>query len=358
MLCTSTRCAQRLHAMRADVADVAAGQAPCFLLVRLDGLGDALACVPLLEGLRRAYPSAVFGAVCSPANATVFSARVAFVHVLGDDGETREAAAIAAQRYTHALVATEEVAGYEIARASGAQRRVGFWHAFEKPLKSLWQFSQLTDRVYRPARWTSRPEHEVQTLYRLALPFGASPRPPAEATALREWLAVDRSSGMPENTMGFQITRKLTSDEWGPSSIAAACAAAWSITGLSNAALLAAGEDEGLARSVLEHLPPQMRERTRLVPPGGVAQWFGSIAQASVLVTPDTGAAHAAGMLGVPVIDLFDQARFEQLSRQWRPWAAPYYCLVKPAARAQDPSEFGREIGSAAKTLLMHPTPA
>lgn len=327
---------------------------PRFLLVRLDGLGDALACVPLLEGLRLAHPDASFGAVCSPANAAVFSNRIAPVHVFArTDAPDGIAPALVAQGYTHAIVATEEVAGYEVARASGAARRSGFWHRFEKPFKSLWQASQLTDRVYRPARWTARPEHEVEALYRLALPFGAPPRATTDAVGLRLWLELEQRDDVPEKALGFQISRKATSDGWGPISLAHAFAQAWSMSGSEDAVLLAGDADQGLARSLFEHLPSGMREHTHLMPPSSVPRWFGAIARLSALVTPDTGAAHAAGMLGVPVVDLFDSDRFDQLSRQWRPWAAAHRCLVKPQAQAGEAPDFGAEIGTAVRGLMM-----
>ena len=347
------RCAPRLLATVADaLAGVNLPGAPRFLLVRLDGLGDALACVPLLEGLRRVHPGASFGAVCSRANASVFSTAVLTVHVVpGKDATSVFAAELAARDYTHALVATEEVVGYELARASRARRRSGFWHRFEKPFKSLWQRAQLTDPVYRPARWTARPEHEAEALNRLAIPFGAATEPPADAQSLRRWLAIEGADSA-DTTLGFQIAGKLTSGGWGPAMLARACATALNASMSNGAVLLAASDDQGLARSLLEHLPAGMRGRMRLLPPLSVPQWFGAIASMSALVTPDTGAAHAAGMLGVPVVDLFDRNRFDQLSRQWRPWAAPHRCLVKPEAHSAEAYEFGDDIGAALRGLL------
>ncbi len=40
------------------------------------------------------------------------------------------------------------------------------------------------------------------------------------------------------------------------------------------------------------------------------------------LVSTDTGAAHLAGMIGVPVVDVFPDARFDAQTRRWRPWAS------------------------------------
>ena len=324
------------------------------LLVRLDGIGDALACVPALEGLMRAYPEAHIGAICSPANATLFSQRVERVHVFGRDASIDAIAPeLEAAGYTHALVATEEVVGYRLARASNARRRAGFWHRLDKPFKSLWQFSQLTERIYRPAAWTARPEHEVETLYRLALAFGAAPPAPADAAALRTWLALDPPAPRQaaRTALGFQVTGKLVSGDWGPEALARLCAAAYTASGLPEMTLVVAPGDEGLARALLEDLPSSARERALLVPPSGLPQWLGAIDSLAALVTPDTGAAHAAGMLGVPVIDIFDGPRFDQLSRQWRPWAAPHQCVVKPLAGAGVPERFGAQLGTAVAQL-------
>ena len=331
------------------------GDAVKFLLVRLDGIGDALVCVPMLEGLRRAYPDARFGAICSPANADVFSKRLNVIYVLGGDATVGSLAPrLHRAGYTHAIVATEEVAGYKLARASGASRRSGFWHQFEKPLKSLWQYAQLTDRVYRPAAWTSQPEHEVQTLYRLAMPFGAGARIPDNADDLRSWLRVGQTKTRRDarTALGFQVTAKLVSGDWGPVALAAMCDGAVRASGLAQAMLLVAPGDEGLAQAILEHLPSARRERTRLVPPATVSQWFDAIDALAGLVTPDSGAAHAAGMLGVPLIDLFEEARFGQLSRQWRPWAAPHRCIVKPPVHNADPARFGEQLGVSVAQLL------
>src|SRR5579862_8775608 len=90
------------------------------LLVRLDGIGDALACVPMLEGLRQLYPSAEFGAVLSKANAAVFAPhRVVPFVCTGEDGVLNVSEDVRNAGYDVAVIATEEVAGYAIARASG-----------------------------------------------------------------------------------------------------------------------------------------------------------------------------------------------------------------------------------------------
>jgi ADP-heptose:LPS heptosyltransferase len=333
------------------------GEARRILLVRLDGLGDALACVPALEGLRRSDPDARFGVVCSDANAALFSRkRMDAVHVY--DGAASEADVAAELRragYSDAMIATEEPVGYRLARESGAGRRAGFWHRFEKTFKSIWQFTQLTNAVYRPAAWVSRPEHEVDALYRLARALGARLPIPEDAPALRAWLDVsDAAPRVGADTFAFQISSRFTRNGWGPAATAGFASAAIERSPLPRCALLAGPHDEGLARAVMEQLPSGLvaSGRAIFVPPAGMSSWLASIAAAGALVTPDTGAAHAAGILGVPVVDIFDPERFDQLSRQWRPWAAPSRCIVKPHFQTGEDVALGAKAADALRALL------
>jgi ADP-heptose:LPS heptosyltransferase len=124
-------------------------------------------------------------------------------------------------------------------------------------------------------------------------------------------------------------------------------------SGLPRCTLLAAPADAGLARAVLQQMPPAQvaAGAVDFAPTCTLRVWLGAIASLGALVTPDTGAAHAAGLLGVPVIDIFEPERFDQLTRQWRPWAAPSRCIVKPPRHAGVEAEFGALIGDAIAQL-------
>ncbi len=326
------------------------------LLVRLDGIGDALACIPMLEGLRRLHPSASFGAVLSPVNAGIYSAARVAAHVYGgDDDLLRVSEEVRNAGYDVAVVATEEVAGYAIARASGARVRAGFWHRFEKPFKSLWQRMQLTNAVYRPAALKRTQVHEAVTLYALARALGAESKPIADAAALRAWVNADPAGGLRDgaSTLGIQIARKLATENWGPAALSALIAAALGGSGLARCALLTSEADAQLARAILERMPAALTadDVVFLHPPATIGVWLGTIASLAALITPDTGAAHAAGMLGVPVVDLFDSEQFVAQSTRWRPWAAPARCFAKPTWHSGEESRLGSELGSAIKDL-------
>jgi len=331
------------------------------LLVRLDGIGDALVCVPALEALRTAFPDARFGALCSPKNAALFSRdRVARVHVLERDDDPVERARVAdelrAERYTDAVIATEEPIGYSLGVLSGARRRAGFWHRLEKPLKSVWQFVHLTEPVYRPAAWVDEPEHEVKAIHRLALRLGASAAPSSNPSALRSWLDVEAdASALASGALALQVARKWFEQGWDARSLARMAIAALDASPLERCVLLAGPDDAGHARAVMEAIPSERRDAGSIVraETSTLGRWLGAIGSARALLTPDTGAAHAAGMLGVPVVDVFGPVRFPQLSRQWRPWAAPSRCIVQPEnATATAAQEFGIAAGIALADML------
>lgn len=316
----------------------------------MDGLGDALACVPALEGLRRAHPDARFGAVLSPGNAGAFSTLVERRFFVERRGEYEPLVdAVREARYDTAIVATEEPAGYALAARAGISRRVGFWHRFEKPLKSLWQRRALTRAVYRPAAWVRRPEHEAQTIYRLALAAGAAAPAPRDPASLSAWLDVDRSGELTtaRPRLGVQIARKLALGDWGPAALAQLVAHAFRSSGFASCALLCSPNDEDFARALVAQMPAADRAAIQLATSTSMAAWFGALHSLDALLTPDTGAAHAAGMLGTPTVDLFESDGFERLSRQWSPWAAPSACLVKAAHSPGAERSLGERIGAA-----------
>jgi ADP-heptose:LPS heptosyltransferase len=56
--------------------------------------------------------------------------------------------------------------------------------------------------------------------------------------------------------------------------------------------------------------------------PATTRAWVATIDAAAALVSVDTGAAHCAGMIGVPVVDVFPDAHADAQIRRWRPWAS------------------------------------
>jgi ADP-heptose:LPS heptosyltransferase len=67
------------------------------------------------------------------------------------------------------------------------------------------------------------------------------------------------------------------------------------------------------------------------------ADWRLAITGLRALVTPDCGAAHIAGMAGVPCIDVFTLSPYTaRNARRWRPWAGTSIATVMSGDAASD----------------------
>ncbi|HEX3456920.1 MAG TPA: hypothetical protein VHR97_03110, partial [Candidatus Baltobacteraceae bacterium] len=188
---------------------------PSVLIIRLDGIGDALALTPLLAALRRqAIPVDV---LLQPANAGIFASRARREAIAADVllrcSSPSNLAAIAAlggelaaRRYSHVLVATEDPAGYRLAGAIGAPIRIGFADSLGKPLKSLWSRRFLTSTIYRSAGLDRRAPHESQVLFALARSIVPGEHPTRETSELRPMI-LEREPN-PDERFAVQITDK------------------------------------------------------------------------------------------------------------------------------------------------------
>lgn len=285
------------------------------LLVRLDGIGDALVCTPLIAGLRDAGHE--LGLVLSDRNAGVFAAGTAVAtHVLeripwprhGSTPLSRAHAdaEIALQRYDVALIASEEPEAYDL--AAPVPRRIGFTTGWAKPLKSLWIRRRVTTAVRRAATVRGADAHEAEILLRLAAGIVTTP-PERDAARLRPWIA--GPAPVPQRT-GLLVQ----------------LGAKWNALGLADAVL------QRLTRALRERgacfiAAPGERDAVRaqfpaltVAAPATTRDWIATVDAAAALVSPDTGASHLAGMIGVPVVDVFPDAGFDAQTRRWRPWAS------------------------------------
>jgi ADP-heptose:LPS heptosyltransferase len=300
------------------------------LLVRLDGIGDALVCTPLIAALRAAGHE--LGIALSDRNAAVFAPGTACAtHVLeripwpkhGSTPASRERASaeIAAGGYDVALIASEEPEAYEL--AAPVAERVGFTTGWAKPLKSAWIARRVTTAIRRAATVRGADAHEAEVMFRLGAGLVEGP-PERDVLRLRRWIAGD--GAVPERAgLLVQLGAK-----WNGLGIAAtAFAPVMDALRRRGARFITAPAE----RAAVEAQFPQLT----IDAPATVREWIGTIDAAAALVSPDTGAAHAAGMLGVPVVDVFPDAGFDPQTRRWRPWASSNIVLrASEVARAPE----------------------
>ena len=245
----------------------------------------------------------------------------------GYTAETQDPAmrAICEAKYHIALIASEEPAAYSFARAAGIPLRVGFHNGLQKPLKSWWARRQCTRALYRPAVLSEFPRHEVQTQFALGDDLHAENGPSLDVRRLRD-LIVDHDKPDEKRPL-LQLTKKWLGPERSLREVAnwlqdVRHFAPWRIV---------AAENE---RFSVEPIARQAALSVEYF--ADVRTWKEAIAAASVLLTPDTGAAHVAGMIGTPVVDIFERQHFERNARRWAPWAAPSRLLKFPDAAAKE----------------------
>ena len=311
------------------------------LLVRLDGIGDALACTPLIAALRDAGHE--LGVALSTRNAAIFARETfAWTHVLerqpwpahghasGDVARTlAEAREIG---YQVALVASEEPDAYALASAA-APRLSGFTNGWEKPFKTLRVWRLLDRAIVRPASLARVNEHEVFTLFRLGAGLTPETGPSRDPGRLRplvvDGATFDRAARRgPDPYIALQLTPK-----WAALGIDVERLAgiARSFRTIAPVRLLASAGEAAEVQTLGEALQTDAAGIDATIFEGeeGMRAWKRAIADAAVLVTPDTGAAHVAGMTGTPCVDVFPSGPLArtQICR-WSPWAAPSATLI------------------------------
>jgi ADP-heptose:LPS heptosyltransferase len=296
---------------------------PSVLIIRLDGIGDALALTPLLAALRR-HGIAV-DVVLRESNAGVFAASAARRIVTADfelrSSTQRNLAAIErlgrelrGYAYSHVLVATEDPGGYRLARAVAAPVRIGFADWRGKPLKALWSRRMLTATIYRSAGLDRRAPHECEVLFALGATLVGDEQPTRDVAELRP-LLLDCEPPQDER-VAVQVTDK------------------WERLGISLESVVelvrrvAAGGTPRLFAAANEAQYAQTVGQASGIAPtlfDAIEPWKNAIGAAAAIVSPDSGALHVAGMLGTPVVGVFPPSRGYALQvARWAPWAAPH----------------------------------
>jgi len=292
-------------------------------VIRLDAIGDALALTPLLAALReREIPVDL---VMSAGNASVFTARAARAvsiapFALRDsrranlDEIARFGARLRERAYSDVLVPTEDPAGYRLARATAAPRRVGFVNGWGKPFKTLWAASMLTRRIVRSAGLDGRAPHECEVLWQLGSGLAGDVPIPRDPHRLRP-LLLERDA-----TRGGEVAFQVT-DKWERLGIdfQEVVRALQSTAAIAPLRAIAAGSELAYARRIARAAAIEIDAFDSLAP------WKAAIASAAALVAPDSGALHVAGMVGTPTVAVFPPVHGYALQlARWAPWAAPY----------------------------------
>jgi ADP-heptose:LPS heptosyltransferase len=287
-------------------------------------------CTPLIAALREAGHE--LGVALSDRNAGIFNP-AAFIaqHVLqripwpkhGSTAQSSQRATseIAACAYDTALIVSEEPEAFELARA--IPLRTGFITGWSKPLKSLWIRRHVTNAMHRAATVRGERAHEAEIVFRLGMGLHGERSPSHDVARLRSVLVASEAAAA-------------------RTGIVVQLGAKWHAIGLDPATsramvtMLAARGARFIASPAETDAAAAMARDVAFDVLPSLDAWKYCIDAAGAVVTPDTGAAHLAGMLGVPVVDIFPDADSDANIVRWHPWASPYVALTISELRASD----------------------
>lgn len=238
-------------------------------------------------------------------------------HGVAPESHAEALSEVLALAYDVALIASEEPDAYTFAREARIPRRVGFVNGWEKLLKTLRVRPLLTSAIVRPASAARAREHEVETLFRLGEGLHRETAPTRELARLRP-LLLER-----EPDRHGRIVVQLNAKFARAGLDAAAFAAIARELERREEPAIATGDDDVFGSACTA------RSTLRFFHPASLGDWKALIGGARAVITPDSGAAHVAGMLGIPcvVIFPFGSNAPRDLAR-WRPWAARSYAVV------------------------------
>ncbi|MDQ2865025.1 MAG: hypothetical protein M3R51_02245 [Candidatus Eremiobacteraeota bacterium] len=297
------------------------------LLIRLDAIGDAIVLAPLLHALRsRAIPVDLVLCESNADALSAFAARARTIAPFELRSRTREnraaiatfGQAVRANAYTHTLVASEDAAGYDLARCVGSPAIVGFDNGWGKPFKTAWLRTILDTSVHRPAGHDRKGRHECEMLFDLARPLVNDIPPCRDAAHLRPFVL---DSDVPR---GDRVLLQI-SDKWERLGIA--------FSDVVRMVKLASSEENVRVVTAENELP----YAARLANAAGVeleafarlTDWKNAIGGARAIIAPDSGAIHVAGMIGTPTVAVFPEGMdFALQSVRWSPWASPFRAIA------------------------------
>jgi ADP-heptose:LPS heptosyltransferase len=315
-------------------------------VLRLDALGDTLLSTPAIRNLVDAgHDVRVF---TSAAGTVVLTGLARAVEVSGPEDLAERV------RETHPDVVigfSEKRRSLLAARSSGAGIRVGFDPGWVQPMKTLAARLVFTHRF----RSTNDPRrdsglHEVERYCRLLGTLDStldSPGPlyfpRVDHLSQRQWL-VDRE--LTQSPVALQLTPKWMQDGWSVAWLRDLC--------------------QRLPGPVVALFGPAEADWVRqnfeglglaLAPVGTVLEYGALLGLCRGLVTVDTGAAHVAAALGVPVVDVFPERNAAHCVGRWRPWQVEHRVVIKPEHTVGREVELTRAIQLAVHELFEEPKP-
>lgn len=331
------------------------------LILRLDGLGDTLLTLPLIDGLKRCRPDCEITFLASPRGAAVFAAdpRISqlWVHELTALSRTEKIALgrqIQAAAFDQVFCLNEKFWPAVWTYMSNATFRVGFDPGWSQPPKTLLRRLTLTHRLPSANDPSQASAHEVERYAALAAltgcPDAAGPMRLTLPPAAQEWAKAVLAELAPDPDavpISLHLSAKWGSEGWGNETCLEAAHALLDRFPQARLAVTAGPGEERFFEKAAAVLPP---ERFRLFHRLELMQWAALVSRCRALVSMDTGAVHLAAAVQTPVAAVFPAKNFVHASSRWSPWQVPHRILRRPAPVSRD--KFYADLCAAVEELL------
>lgn len=296
---------------------------PRFLLVRLGALGDVVHAIPVAAALRRAFAGARIDWLVSARHAAILELvpvvdrRIAVADRRGSPGGLSVFAAVDAlrqERYDWAIDLQGLVKSAAFARASGAERVLGFAKSYLREPVARFAYTDTFDPGAGGMFDRRETRHVVEINLSLLEAVGVSAGPPEFPLAPVD---SDVAGEVQRRTEGkyalLNPGAAWPNKRWPPARLAAVAEALKARHGLMSVVLWGPGERD-LAEDVVSHAGGA----AVATPPTAIRDLVALARGAAVMVSGDTGPTHIAAAVGTPIVGIFGPTRPER-NGPWRP---------------------------------------
>jgi ADP-heptose:LPS heptosyltransferase len=323
------------------------------LLIRQDGLGDTLLMTPLMAALKQNIEGLELSVLASPIGAQALKGNPAVDNLLVVDGKKlspfgylKLAFKLRRKKYDVAISISEKFCSSLLTWLSGSRIRIGFFPGTTQPLKSILLPMIFTHRIQSPndpSRYSDL--HEVERYMELLHPVGIK----LNGGELKIYLPEEKlawaknyilSAGGGSELIALHLSQKWATEGWPKEFLAEMIE--YLLRKMPYAGLVVTyGELEAeWVKPVLAMLP---KDRVHIYFSRDFYNWAALLSQCKVLITMDTGAAHVATALHIPMVDVFPSEYFEHCSSRWYPWHVPHR-VVKRESLASSSDDESRKI--------------
>lgn len=323
-------------------------QAPKFLVIRRDNIGDLVCTTPLFRLLRQHYPHGRIHVLVNTYNRAVLDGHLD-VDVVHAYAKTKHGAGLSALGRRLRLVVDlyRERIDYAILAGSATSRHALNFARWVRPRHIIGYVESdkrngVIDLPVEPGSHSS--EHEVEAVCRLLTPLGIEDSPPPTRIYPTVVDVEDARRKLNEHRhlwtgplVGIHISTRKPANRWPDEKYIELIRRLHSVCDATFLLLWAPGDganprhpgDDASAATIRCALPD-----VRLIayPMGPLEQLIADLSLCDWVVTSDGGAMHIAAALGKPILCFFGETD----ATHWHPWAVPHVLLQPSSHQAAD----------------------